>query len=65
MVLISFEGQINDGAMPPPSAWVVPYPDMGRFLRHYRMRTNVSRSEILRDGAEYENAWWLIAGDDA
>lgn len=64
-MLISFEGQIDDGDMPLPGAWVVPYPDMDRLLRHYRTRTNVSRSEILRDGAEYENAWWLIAGDDA
>lgn len=65
VVLISFEGQIDDKAMPPPSAWVVPYPDMDRFMRHYRTRTNVSRSEILREGTEYENAWWLISGDDA
>ena len=65
VALISFEGQIDDNAMPPPSAWVVPYPDMDRFMRHYRTRTNVSRSEIIREGTEYQNAWWLISGDDA
>ena len=62
IALISFEGQIDDRAMPPPRAWIVPFPDMDRFMRHYRNRTNVSRSELLREGAEYENAWWLIAG---
>ena len=63
VVLISFEGQIDELAMPPPRAWVVPFTDMDRFVRHYRTRTNVSRSKILRAGTEYENAWRLIAGD--
>lgn len=65
VVLISFEGRISDGAMPPPRAWIVPFEDMDRFMRRYRNRTNVSRSTILRDGAGYENAWWLIAGREA
>ena len=62
VVLVSFEGRIADGAMPPPRVWVVPFQDIDPFVRHYRTRTNVSRSEILRDGTEYENAWSLIAG---
>ena len=65
VALISFEGHIDDRAMPPPRAWIVPFHDMERFMRHYRTRTNVSRSEILREGAEYQNAWWLIAGPEA
>lgn len=65
VVLISFEGQIADGDMPSPRAWIVPFPDIDRFVRHYRTRTNVARSTILRDGTEYENAWSLIAGREA
>lgn len=65
VVLVTFDGRISDRAMPPPRTWIVPFADLDRFLRRYRNRTNVSRSMVLRDGTEYENAWWLIAGHEA
>jgi hypothetical protein len=61
VVLVSFEGQIDDTNMPAPRAWVVPYPEVSRFIREYRTRTNVARSKLLQEGAEFENAWSLIA----
>lgn len=62
VVLVSYEGRIADGSMPPPRAWVVPFRDIDPFVRNYRTRTNVSRSAILSDGTQYENAWSLIEG---
>jgi hypothetical protein len=64
VVLVSFEGRIGDADMPPPRTWVVPFPDLQRFIREYRTRTNVARSKILEFGGEYEDAWWLISGGD-
>lgn len=64
VVLVSFEGRILEAAMPPPRVWVVPFSEVQRFTRKYRTRTNVARSLITRDGAEFENAWWLISGTE-
>ena len=65
VVLVTFEGQIDDGNMPPPRCWIVPFADIDPFMRRYNTRRNVSRSELLREGTRYENAWWLIAGGEA
>ena len=64
VVLVSFEGRIDEAEMPPPRAWIVPFPEVQRFLRYYETRTNVSRSEIINHGSRFENSWWLIAGTD-
>lgn len=61
VVLVSFEGHIDDPAMPPPRVWVVPFPEVERFKRSYQSRTNVSRAAIHAEGKEFENAWSLIA----
>jgi len=61
VVLVSYEGKIEDPLMSPPRVWVVPYTDIDRFIRTYpRGRRNVSRSAINKEGAEFENAWHLI-----
>jgi len=61
VVLVSFEGKIEDPQMPHPRVWVVPFPAISHYVRHYAGgRTNVSRSAIINEGAEYENAWHLI-----
>jgi hypothetical protein len=62
VTLVSFEGLIDDSQMPPPRVWVIPFPEVERFKRYYRTRTNVSRSVILSDASEFENAWHLILG---
>jgi hypothetical protein len=62
VVLVGFEGRIDDPEMPPPRVWVVPYREIDRFTQEYATRTNVSRSRMLNEGAEFENAWWRIAG---
>jgi hypothetical protein len=63
-VLLSFEGRIDELEMPPPRTWVVPFPEIQQFIRDYRTRTNVSRAGLIAEGAEFENAWELIASAD-
>lgn len=65
VVLVSYEGAISDVEMPPPSVWVIPFPEVERFKRQYKTRTNISRSAVLSDGEQFRNAWWLIAGNGA
>jgi len=62
VALVSFEGRIGDPAMPPPRVWVIPFPDVQRFMRKYPAgRTNVSRAALSSaDGGQFENAWHLI-----
>ena len=60
VALVSFEGQIEDPAMPRPRVWIIPYPAIERFTRQYQNRRNVSRSAVCNEGMEYENAWHLI-----
>lgn len=61
VVLVSFEGKIEDPQMPPPMVWVVPFTAIDQYVLQYPGgRRNVSRSAIINKGAEYENAWHLI-----
>ena len=62
MALVSFEGRIDDPKMPPPSVWILPFPEVERFKRRYKTRTNVARARILKEGGEFGNVWQLIAG---
>jgi hypothetical protein len=62
VALVSFEGRIDEADMPPPRVWVLPFPEVERFKRRYRTRTNVSRATVNVDGGQFENAWHLIAG---
>jgi hypothetical protein len=59
LVLISFEGQIRrlDSV---PRVWVVPYKEIGQFMKQYKGRKNISRALILRRGAKYRDAWDLV-----
>jgi hypothetical protein len=61
VVLVSFEGKIGVPEMPCPRVWVIPFTAIDRYLKQYPGgRLNVSRSAVLREGAEYENSWHLI-----
>jgi len=62
VVLVSFEGRIDESDMPPPRVWVLPFLQVERFKRIYGSRTNVSRAAIRADGGKFENAWQLIVG---
>lgn len=62
VVLVSFEGHIDEAEMPPPRVWIVPFREVEQFKRYYRSRTNVSRSAVQAEGERFENAWQLIAG---
>lgn len=64
VVLVSFEGEIDDPSMPQPSVWVFPFRDVQPFIRRYRTRTNIMRSKVLNEGAKYRNAWHLILGTE-
>ena len=66
VALVSFEGHIGDPEMPPPRVWIVPFPVLlEKFIKKYSGgRTNVVRSILLKEGAEYENAWHLIEGSE-
>jgi hypothetical protein len=61
VVLVSYEDQISNPAMPAPRVWVIPFPNVEPFRRTYKgnMKT-LSRSAVLRGGSQYENAWSLI-----
>jgi hypothetical protein len=61
IVLVSFEGHLEDTSIP-PKVWVIPFPDIAPFMKNYakgRMNT-VSRSLVNKHGGRYENAWQLI-----
>lgn len=60
VVLVSFEGNIDDPKMPPPSVWIIPFRQIDRFKRKYTTRTNIARSLVLSEGAEFKDAWGLI-----
>lgn len=62
VVLVSFEGEIDNPKMPTPRVWVIPFPKVGPFVRHYVTRINVSRAAVLREAKEFESAWHLIEG---
>ena len=62
IVLVTYEGHIDDPSMPSPRVWVIPFLEIASFTRNYaagRMNT-VSRADILKRGGKYENAWSLI-----
>jgi hypothetical protein len=59
LVLVSFEGRIrNPDSM--PRIWVVPYSEIGTFMKQYKGRRNISRARILKGGAAYRDAWNLL-----
>ena len=60
IILVCFEGSIDDPKMPPPRTWVIPFTEIEPFKRYYKTRTNIARSILLREGQKYENAWHLI-----
>lgn len=62
VVLVCFEGQINNQEMPKPRVWVIPYGELEPFMRYYKGRTNVSRAAIKNEGASFEDKWHLIEG---
>ena len=65
VVLVSFEGKIDDPTMPAPRVWVFPYPQVEPYKRFYRTRTNVSRAAVEADAGQFENAWHYIEGSAA
>ena len=63
VALVSFEGKISDPTMPPPSVWIVPFPELVPFIRHYPGgRVNVMRSKMVSEGVRFKNAWHLVEG---
>ena len=62
VVLVSFEGKIDDPTMPAPRVWVFPYPQIEPVKRFYKTRTNVTRAAIEAGAGRFENAWHLIEG---
>ena len=67
VVLVSFEGQMAQKAMPVPSVWVIPLPEIEPFRRKYaggRMET-ISRAAVLKNGAAFKDAWDLIGAQRA
>ena len=65
VALVSFEGHIRAPEMPPPRVWIVPFAELlRRFIKEYPGgRINVSRSAVLTEGSQFENAWHLIEMD--
>ena len=63
-VFLTFDGQV---AVPDhvPSAWIVSGNRVERFIKSYRTRSVVSRSLLLHEGSQYEQAWSLLVGPSA
>ena len=59
VVLVSYEGRIEDPTFM-PSVWVIPHKKIGRFIKQYRKRKNVSRARIQKNGEKFLNAWDLL-----
>ena len=59
LVLISYEGKINDLYFV-PSVWIVPYKQINKYVKKYSGRRNVSRMLIQNNGKRYKDAWHLI-----
>lgn len=64
IALVCFEGMIEASDMPAPRVWIVPFAQVGMFMRYYSGRTNVSRAAVLKDGFAFQNAWHLIVGEE-
>lgn len=63
VALVSFEGHIDDSHMPSPRVWIIPFPDIERFMQRYPGgRIDVSRTKLDSGGGRFENAWHLIEG---
>ena len=63
VALVSFEGHITDSDMPAPRVWIVPFPEVEQFKKTFKGgRIDVSRSKLLSEGGQFENAWHLIEG---
>jgi hypothetical protein len=58
-VLVSFEGRMAD-PLSPPSAWIIPANELTQFVRNYKTRTVISRSDVKAKGQRYLQAWSLI-----
>ena len=60
VALVGYEDRIGD-LTSLPRVWIVPFPQLEPLLRHYRGdMTVISRSEITKSGAQFENAWHLL-----
>ena len=62
VALVSFEGKIDAPDMPAPKVWIFPFPEIERYKRFYKGRTNVSRAQVLSEGSKYVNGWHYIEG---
>lgn len=60
LALVSFEGKIRESATP-PRVWVIPARKVPPFLRKYRTRTVISRAAVEAHGADFREAWHLLA----
>jgi hypothetical protein len=65
VALVGFEGRMDEPEMPPPRVWILPFPEVEHYKRHYKTRTNIARARLLKEGTRFENAWHLIAGTTA
>ena len=63
-VLVSFEGKITD-PLSPPSVWIIPANELAPFIRKYKTRTVISRSDVKAKGQNFLHAWSLIIGQKA
>ncbi|MSQ10571.1 MAG: hypothetical protein EXR52_06135 [Dehalococcoidia bacterium] len=62
VALVGFENRTGDVSMPPPSVWIIPFPELEQFVSRYTNRSNMSRRKVLQNGERFRNAWSLIGG---
>jgi hypothetical protein len=59
LVLISFEGRFVD-VQSAPSVWVLPHDEVGKFVKQYSGRRNISRALLMKNDSDYLDAWHLL-----
>jgi hypothetical protein len=61
IVLVSFDGEISKLTMPAPKIWIIPMPELQKFIRVYKgQMTVVSRAAVSEAGSAFKDAWHLI-----
>jgi hypothetical protein len=63
-ILVCFDGKITD-PLSPPSVWIIPANELAQFIRKYRTRTVISRSDVVAKAQNFFQAWSLITGKKA
>src|SRR3989304_8115341 len=60
-LFLTFDGKIRCPKHP-PSVWIVPGNEVEPFMRTFKTRRVVSRTVLVHEGGQYEQAWSVLVG---